>query len=274
MELSNITRLAPLSGATLSTEEYSGLEVAMLQRKLAENLPGRMYFWGKIFGSTQDYLVVHNINPFAEFPVKKYYYCTTSDYVLRALPMLSADYQAQADKLSIPFTGDPSFFAFYGEEAEAEPEDPEAPPVERFREVHRLSSTVKKIDRDCSLIPRGAVVVDASKKVIFNAYFTGLSFQTACESRAYMHFRRPESLQAQALLRKPGIVKSSDFLDCINKDTPTEMWSIAHDTSGTIASVRNHYWDGYTFYSVLQTNEYGGAYFGNGLPNVDIAFML
>lgn len=71
------------------------------------------------------------------------------------------------------------------------------------------------------MIPRGAVVVDASKKVIFNAYFTGLSFQTACESRAYMHFRRPESLQAQALLRKPGIVKSSDFLDCINKDTPT-----------------------------------------------------
>ena len=68
---------------------------------------------------------------------------TTSDYVLRALPTLSADYQAQADKLTIPFTGDPSFFAFFGEEAEPEPEDPEAPPVERFREVHRLSSTVK-----------------------------------------------------------------------------------------------------------------------------------
>ena len=72
------------------------------------------------------------------------FFCsTTSDYVLRALPTLSADYQAQADKLFSAFTGDPSFFAFNGEETEPEPEDPEAPPVERFRELHRLSSTVK-----------------------------------------------------------------------------------------------------------------------------------
>ncbi len=74
MELQQINRLSQLNGATLSTEEYSGLEAAMLQRKLEENLAGKMYFWGKIFGSTQDYLLVYNINPFGEFPDKKYYY--------------------------------------------------------------------------------------------------------------------------------------------------------------------------------------------------------
>lgn len=72
-------------------------------------------------------------------------FSTTSDYVLRALPILSQEYEAEAIKLTMTFKGDPSFFAFYGEEAEAEPEDPEAPPVERFREVHRLSHTVKVI---------------------------------------------------------------------------------------------------------------------------------
>jgi hypothetical protein len=142
--------------------------------------------------------------------------------MLRALPTLSAEYQAQADKLTSTFSGDPSFFAFNGEEAEPEPEDPEAPPVERFREVHRLSATVKKIDRDCSLVPRGALVIDATKKVILNVYYNGLSFHTAAESRAYMHFRRPESLQAIAVLKKQGIVKGNDeFLDCINKDAPS-----------------------------------------------------
>lgn len=35
-----------------------------------------------------------------------------------------------------------------------------------------------------------------------------------------MHFRQPESLQAIALLKRPGIVKSGDFLDCIDKDYP------------------------------------------------------
>jgi hypothetical protein len=37
-------------------------------------LPGKMYFWGKIFGTTQDYLIVHNIDPYAAFPEKKYYF--------------------------------------------------------------------------------------------------------------------------------------------------------------------------------------------------------
>ena len=63
-----------MNGVTLNTEEVSGLESSMQQRKLEENLVGKMYFWGKIYGSTQDYLIVYNVNPFAEFPTKKYYF--------------------------------------------------------------------------------------------------------------------------------------------------------------------------------------------------------
>lgn len=74
MELDNIQRIAPVNGSGLNVEEHSGLEVAILQRKLQENLNGKMYFWGKIFGSTQDYLIVFHIDPFTEFPDKKYYY--------------------------------------------------------------------------------------------------------------------------------------------------------------------------------------------------------
>lgn len=51
-------------------------------------------------------------------------------------------------------------------------------------------------------------------------YFQGLSYQSSGELRSYMHFRRPESIQAQALLAKPGIVKSGDIFDCIDKDQP------------------------------------------------------
>jgi len=141
MELQNAARIGPLAGACLSTEELSGLEVAIVERKLEENLVGKVYFWGKIYGSTQDYLVVFNVNPLADFPDKVYYFCTTSNYKLSILPTLSADYIAKAEALKMQFTGDPSVFTFNGEEAE--PEDPEAPPVERFRELHRLAYTVK-----------------------------------------------------------------------------------------------------------------------------------
>lgn len=72
-----------------------------------------------------------------------HFYSTTSDFVLRAVPFISDEYVNLASKIRIAFTGDPSFFAYNGEEEEPEPEDPDAPPVERFREVHRLAFTVK-----------------------------------------------------------------------------------------------------------------------------------
>lgn len=68
---------------------------------------------------------------------------TTSDFVLRAAPHISEQYSEIASKIRVAFTGDPSFFAYNGEEEEPEPEDPDAPPVERFREVHRLTYIVK-----------------------------------------------------------------------------------------------------------------------------------
>lgn len=74
MDLNSIHRAGPLIGSGLGKEEISGLEVAMLQRQLQENLVGKMYFWGKIFGSTQDYLIVYHVNTFDEFPDKKFYF--------------------------------------------------------------------------------------------------------------------------------------------------------------------------------------------------------
>lgn len=273
MDLSNVSKLGALNGQTLSIEETAGLEMAMSKRKLEENITGKLQFWGKVFGNTQDYLIVSSTDTTADFPDKKFFYCNPSDYLLRAVPPLSAEYEATAKTLSMRFTGDPSFFAFTGTEEE-EAEDPDAPPVERFREIHRLAFAIKSIEHDCALSPRGAVVVDASKRVVKNAYFSGLSYQSACEARSYFHMRRPENPQAVAMMKKPGIIKSGDFLDQVAKDTPTQMWNFALSGSGETAHVRNLYWDGYSFYSVVDTAEYGGAYFGIGLPQTDIAFMF
>ena len=62
--------------------------------------------------------------------------------------------------------------------------------------------------------------LDTSKKVIANSNYTGLSFDTSNELRAYLHMRMPESLQGIALMKRPGILKTDDFLDCIDKDFP------------------------------------------------------
>lgn len=74
MDLNSIAKVGPLHGQTLNIEEVAGLEVGVMQRKLQENLPGNFFFWGKVFGSTQDYLVVFHLSPYDEFPEKKFYY--------------------------------------------------------------------------------------------------------------------------------------------------------------------------------------------------------
>lgn len=277
MDLNNISRLSALNGASLNAEEVSGLQVAMLQRKLEENLNGKLYFWGKIFGAKQDYLIVFLLDTADDFPSRKYYFCTTSDYLLRQMPNNSVEYNEQAAGITSMFVGDPSFFAFNGEEAEPEPpgDDPDAKPVEIFREVNRLSYIVKKIDNEACIIPKGALVIDALKRAKLTEGFEGLSFGTSLEKRAYFHFRKPESLQGLAVMKRPGIVRSGDFLDCIERcDVPQEMWSISHDSTGTMAHVKNLYWEGYHFYHVINSSEFGSAYFGTGVACNDIAFML
>ena len=62
--------------------------------------------------------------------------------------------------------------------------------------------------------------LDTGKKVIPNTNFNGLSYETSTELRAYMHLRMPEGLQGIALMQRPGILKTDDFLDCLDKDQP------------------------------------------------------
>lgn len=274
MNLSSMPKISAVAGQILNTEEISGLESGMVERKLEEKLSGKMQFWGKIFGSSQDYLIIQVMEMYGEFPEKVFYYCNPSNYYLRALPPLSKEYEDTAKVLNTRFTGDASFFAYNGEDQE-EPETEEgAPPVERFREVHRLSYVVRKIDHDCALVPGGALIVDAAKRVVFSPYYNGLSYQTLSEQRAYFHFRRPENLQGAALLKKPGFVKPTEFLDCISKDSPNQMWSISLNSAGTTSVVKNLFWEGYTFYVSVGSSEYGGAYFGSGIFNSDLVFMF
>lgn len=72
-------------------------------------------------------------------------FSTAGDYVLRAMPHLKVEYIEQAKTIETPFLGDPSFFAYNGEEEEEEEpdEDEDLPPRERFCEMHRLAFVVQ-----------------------------------------------------------------------------------------------------------------------------------
>lgn len=272
------------SGSGLTVAERAGLELSMLQTQQEEKLPrDGLSFWGKITGDNNDYLVAVALLPAYPFPTKKFYYTTSKQpEKLSRMPDLSAEYVAHAKTLlSKPFSGEPSLpYEMPKVEGEEEPTEPQfdengeeiAPEV--FREEHRLAYVVGVIDHDVSVVPRGAYLVDASHQVIKNRSYDGLSYEAAGQLRSYFHFRAPESEQCMKALEKPGIVRAGDFLDPIDADKPTGTFSLYYSASNTMAIIRSFYWPGSYSFHAIGTSDYGSVYIGDGLPNVDIQFML
>lgn len=144
----------------------------------------------------------------------------------------------------------------------------------KFSELHRLAHVVSCIDHDTAVVPRGAYILTATHATVRNATFGGLTATEAASPSNYFHFRAAEGLEAAAAASKDGLVASTDFLDSIATDSPKGTWVLRVDAGTGSATLRSLAWPGYFFSHTLGTSEFGGAYFGDGFPNEDLAFML
>ena len=144
-----------------------------------------------------------------------------------------------------------------------------------MKEEDKLTSLVNWIDFETSLIPRGAYTRTVSGTVIVNNLFTGLSFAEAGKMYNYRHFRPAVRLLEKSILQRADFDQAIDFLDPIVEDVPSEIsWSLQYERGGSIVTVKSLLWPGYVFYHMPNTRFYGSLYFGNGIKNLDLPFML
>ena len=170
-------------------------------------------------------------------------------------------------KLTMKFSGVPD-----SEVDKVEGNDGE---MDTVTEEERLAVTVRDIDYNASIIPRGAYIAEATHDVIRNRYFEGLNVSNASILNNYYHFRPANEGHARHLLKQNGLLASTDFLDNIASDLPLGgSWAITFNEAKTAVSVRSLVYPGYFFWHVLNTNKFGGAYFGSGLKENDIVFMF
>ena len=268
-------------GLCLNIQEDAGLETALLDGALKNNLP-KLEFWGKITGTTSDYLIAVGYSPEYPFPKKTFFWTTTSEaHELKVMKVLDDDYAAHAKTLlNTPFTGDPAtpYEIVRPEGYEPPPpktdENGEPIPPEEFREEHKLAYHVSVIDNEVSIIPKGAWICDATHQVIRNVTNCGLTHEAAGSLRNYLHFRYPENDRSKQALVKPGVVRHGDFLDNLEDDNPKGCWGVHYDPTAKYSIVRSFYWPGSYFCHEIKTGNYVSVYFGDGLPNEDILFML
>lgn len=265
------------SGQGLSVEERAALEIEMEKRKFQEKLHS-IQFWGRINAINGHYFIVCGTLSTSEFPVRKWYYASSNDLVLKQLPELTEDFSTKAQELENQrFTGDPGKVLdkdYTDDDYDDEDEDEDAPPPVWFSEEHRLAWTVQKIDRDTGVVPRGAFVVTPTHHVIPNAGFTGLPAAEAANLSAYQHFRVPEHPSRTGALSVAGIVPSDDFLDNLAEDKPQGCWAVNLDSGTGTVRISSLKWPGYSSYHQIGTNKYGAIYIGDARVNTDLQFML
>jgi radial spoke head protein 9 len=265
----DMTEMLSDSGMCLSVAEKAGLEVAIVQRMNDEGFSS-LVFWGKIMGTSEDYLICYGLLPSYDYPQKKFFFCTTNNYTLQQMPVIDAEMTQKAEAVEGMFVGEPDKPL---EEVPEDAEDPEAAAKNVFREEHRLAQTVLAIDFDTSTCPKGAFLVAPSKQVGKHTGFEGLDYEAAGQLSNYYHLRAATGAEPKAALEKPGLVRSTDFLDSLASDAASS-WSLQFNSSKTASTLRSLVWPGYFFSHKVGTSLFGGAYFGTGQKNSDLAFMI
>ena len=107
-----------------------------------------------------------------------------------------------------------------------------------------------------------------------NNFFYGLNEIKAKDLSQWHHFRSPQTESGRQKIEADNVVFSSDFLDNLVEDKPKGVWSLQVSADGNCSSCRNLQWPGYSAFHRLGTANFGSFYIGNGIKNIDLAFML
>ena len=143
-----------------------------------------------------------------------------------------------------------------------------------FLEEHKLAWTVLTIDFETSIFPQGAIKLIPIHELRRNDNFKGLKSVELKDITKYSHFRKITQPEKKENIEKDEAIFRFDILDDLNKGKYKNTWTFQLDSTGNIVNIRSLLWPGYFAFHKAETNLYGGAYFGDGIKNADMPFMI
>ena len=277
----SMKEISAVNGVCLSLEERIKL-LTMLDQLKSDIKCDEMQFWGKIFGTEKDYYISKALyyKGFQNFPKKKYFFCSSSNFIFSELPDIQPHHIDNFYKFNTFFIGNPDIIL---EKYESEQNknidevigDTFKPKLRKknMTETDRLSFVVRTIDHDTSVVPVGGFKMLPINELRRNDLFEGLSSDDLDKKEKYVHLRPVENQEKKDKIAMGKAVFDFDFLDSIADDPIKQSWSIHVDSTRTISTLRNLIWPGYFAYHKANTDEFGGVYIGYGIKNIDIPFM-
>merc|ERR1719453_417558 len=153
------------------------------------------------------------------------------------------------------------------------PEDAEEgaePEVRTIDELKRVAVMVKTIDDECAMLPAGALVKQPSGKVEDSQTFKGLDYAKATSIKSYVFVGMPKEVSVNA----DAVTASTDFLTSCEEMVPKGALVCKFDPSMNSVTWSSLVYEGFVAYTMVGVPMSGYCYFGTGLKNADIAFML
>lgn len=295
------------TGITLSTEQqvYIQSSLRVLQDQARFN---GMYFWGIIKGLSKDYHVAFGVREDALDRIF-YYSLDGINWVLLPDPLSQDNASTLTLDARTRFVGDPMLFKPVGDMQEGPgsvitigagdmnrvsgiakkdvTQIPEAksyesqeifePSSRDLKEEDRLAVVVKLITEEAFTLPRRAMFKVPNKigSVVFNKFFRGLNDSEASRLQNFVHYREPRNKWNINLLESSAANYSTDFLDTVYEDIPkNRSFCLTHSYDGMLVLSKSLLWHGSVSFHVLNTERYGNIYFGHGLKNYDLPFMM
>jgi radial spoke head protein 9 len=262
-------------GGTLSVEERAALQASFVLLKETQHLK-EVRFWGKVRGIQRDYLVCQGTidasGKLAPFDAPRLTFKSLDGVVWTPLAEIGASMAAKCAAINEPFIGD--LGKIYGEAGEAAPEEGGEVSEDTVTEEKRLGAFVQAVDDACAVVPKGALLLDARHRVVPSPSYRGLPPDQAMDPACYVHWRNPTQGDKKKAFDTKGLTQTTDFLDTIGKDQPAGCWSMHFEPSACLATLRHHIYPGFVAFASMTCPVYGHVYFGSGLRNDDLAFML
>ncbi|KAJ3025413.1 UNVERIFIED_CONTAM: Radial spoke head protein 9 [Siphonaria sp. JEL0065] len=268
LDISDIAQHFSLAGVTLNAQERAVMTTSLRVKAEAEKLQN-LCFWGKILAIQKDYMIAQ-ANGANLFDRKFFYSFDLVNWL--QLPEVTPEDMPIIEKITKRFTGDPAFeFSTASEEVEGE----EKPKGQTISEEKRLSGVIQLMNYEVQIVPRGAYFRDGNLTLQQNPMFKGLSQSELGELTNYCHFREGFNINKKtAEERATSFDETIDIFDAISGDDPRGVWSIQSERGGSVSLLRSLLWPGYVFFHTPSPVKWGGMYYGWGLKNQNIGFML
>ena len=278
----NMREISAANGVCLSLVERIKLETTLDQLK-SDIKCDEMQFWGIIYGAEKDYYISKALyyKGNLEFPKKKYFFCSSSNFIFSQLPDIQPHHIQNFHKFNTYFIGNPDIILEkydsdnYSNLDEELVGDSFKPKIKKknMTETDRLSIVVRAIDRDCQVVPVGGFKMLPINELRRNDLFEGLNSEDLDKKEKYVHFRPVENQEKKDKIAMGKAIFDFEFLDSIVDDPIKDSWSIHVDSTKTTSTLRSLVWPGYFAFCKANSDQFGGVYIGYGIKNIDIPFM-